>query len=471
MKIIKTFLIVSVAIILNSCSIDNIEPLNQLTDLNVVTDEQSAVNLLNSAYQPFRSSELQLQIHIAGLSILGTDLTSGAADDFGLDGFESNNIQPDNMTVIGAYKIYYSLINTTNFLIENLEAGNAIGISETKKNEILSEAKTLRALSHFMLLRSYGQFYDINSSFGIVIRTAPAKGLEVAARNTVQESYDAIVSDLQFAIANGPSGVPHYFVSATTAQALLARVYLYMGDYNSAASTALAAINNSDGYTLGTTYADAFNRWDSAESLFAPFAGNADSESTWAGIFYVALFSNPTPVFSRFADEQDGVIDGDFFFSSGYDPRVIFGLDRLANGFFAHGKYPNMPIFGEDSNTIYYMRVAELYLILAEAEARKPGGDTSVALTNLNVIRTRAGVPLKTYIDTPTLLADIRNEKRLELFNETGEEWFDLVRYHTLGDVSASSIKPSLTVADKFIYPIPRAALGGNELLVQNPGY
>lgn len=470
MKIIIFFPILGLLILFNSCSIDDIEPINQLTDLNVVTDEASAGALLNSIYQPFRDSRMQINLHYVGLSLLGTDITSTSASDFGYEGYESNNVQADNLGANTSYSFYYKIINSANFLIEQLEAGNAVGISDTRKNEMLAEAKTLRALSHFGLLRAFGQFYELNSALGIVIRTTPARSLELNARNTVQECYDTIISDLQFAAANGTNNVMHYYVSATTAQALLARVYLSMGDYTNAASAATLAINNGDGYTLEATYADAFNRWDSAESIFAPFAGNGGSESSITGTFYVPIFSKPSPTFIVFADEQDGVMDGDPFFTTGYDPRFTFGLNFVANGPFAHGKYPNKPLFGQDSNTLYYMRVAELHLILAEAEVRR-GGDANLALTNLNIIRTRAGVPLKTFVDTATLLADIRAEKRLELYNETGEEWYDILRYDRLGDLSASSLKATLTTADKFILPIPRAALSGNEALVQNPGY
>lgn len=471
MRSIKYFPIYGLLILLNSCSIDNIEPLNQLTEINVVTDEASANSLLNSIYIPFRDGDSQVEDFLVGAAVQGIDLSSAPLVEKGFEGFESNNIQANAEGVKKGYSFYYSIINVANILIEQLEAGNAIGMSQARTNEMLAEAKTLRGFSHFQLLRSFGQFYDVTSALGIVLRTTPARGLEVGARNTVQECYDLIISDLQNGVANGTSGVPHYFVSATTAQALLSKVYLSMGDYTNAASAATAAINNTDGYTLSANYADVFNRWDSPESLFAPYAGNADSEATVAGINYSPILSKPTATFSTFADEQDGVIDGDPFFSTGYDPRVIFGLNQFVHGFFKHGKYPNFPLFGEDSNTIYWMRVAELHLILAEAETRRPGGNDDVALTNLNIIRARAGVPLKTFVDKATLLADIRAEKRLELFHETGEEWFDLVRYDRLGDISASSLKATITTADKLILPIPRAAIGGNNLLVQNPGY
>ncbi|MCK0131642.1 RagB/SusD family nutrient uptake outer membrane protein [Flavobacteriaceae bacterium F08102] len=100
---------------------------------------------------------------------------------------------------------------------------------------------------------------------------------------------------------------------------------------------------------------------------------------------------------------------------------------------------------------------------------RCPGGSMTDALDKLNDIRFRAGVPLKSFVDKATLLEDIRLEKSLELYCETGENWFDLVRYDQLGDIDASFVKPTITSDNKLIFPIPNNALLGNTLLIQNP--
>ena len=464
MKTIKIFLLLTLGVFLTACEIEEIVPLNQLTEDNVVTDEPSAEALLNGAYTYFRT--LELFSNFAGFTFLGADTTENTTP-FGFEGYATNNVQTDSYIANESYTLYYEIINNVNFLIDLVEAGKAVGLSETRKNELLAEAKTMRAIAHFYLLRSFGQFYDLNSSLGIVLRTEPARGQALSPRNSVQECYDAIISDLQFGIENGPSGVPHYIISAITAKALLAKVYISMGDFENAAIAASEVINNNDGYALETTYAEAFNRWDAAETLFAAYGG-ADLESTWAGFYYFPLFISPSPSLSTLADEQDNVIDGDASFATGYDQRLTLSI---SGHFFSHGKYPRGFLNLQDANAIYLMRMAEVYLIFAEAETRRQGGDKSLALSHLNQIRTRAGVPLKTYTDDATLLKDIRNEKRLELFNETGEEWFDLIRYDRLGNLSAQAEKFSLTTVDKYILPIPRNAIAGNNQLVQNPGY
>ena len=112
-----------------------------------------------------------------------------------------------------------------------------------------------------------------------------------------------------------------------------------------------------------------------------------------------------------------------------------------------------------------------MYLVFAEAEARRVGGDLDLALDHLNEIRTRATLTLKTLSDQATLLEDIRQEKLLELFYENGEPWFDLVRYHTLGNLDALAVKPTLTNVNQFILPIPLQVMIANNTIIPNPGY
>ena len=117
------------------------------------------------------------------------------------------------------------------------------------------------------------------------------------------------------------------------------------------------------------------------------------------------------------------------------------------------------------------MRLGEIYLIKAEAEARRTGGDLDTALESLNEIRIRAGVTPKDLSTKAVLLSDIRNEKLLELFFENGEGWFDIVRYVNLGNLTATAAKASLVSPNKFVLPMPLQVLAGNKTIIQNKGY
>ena len=443
-----------------SCSIDEIKPINQLVEETVITNKKSARNFLNGIYNKHRGSmpKIATVTDAAGVEQVMSRQIWGAT------GFDVNAPLNDGRALTDIYSQYYVIINATNFFIELIEASNAGDLTPQVKKEMISEAKFFRAQAHFNLLRMFGQFYDKTSALGIVTSITPYRGKIEKARSSVQETYDIILADLQYAADNGPSGVNHYLVSATTAKALLAKVQLYAGDYTNAAINALAAINNTDGYALATSYGAVFaDRWGT-ETLFAPFI-NGGTESSFYDMANYIRNSAPSAIFKNIADASTGAVDGT------RDARYVFAYDTApgvnGNGKYQYGSYSPTDNGG---NTFFFLRLSEVYLIYAEAEARRPGGVLADALAKVNKIRNRAdaGLPAKVLSDKATLLADIRNEKMLELFRETGESYYDLVRYDRLGDVSASAIKATMT-ADKLIFPIPLAALAGNSLLVPNP--
>ncbi|MEM9649388.1 MAG: RagB/SusD family nutrient uptake outer membrane protein [Bacteroidota bacterium] len=456
-----------VTIYLMGCSIDDVVPQNQLVEDTVIFNEDSAVSFLNRIYTTYRdgtdSGTPLLRPEItAKLSASGQELTLLTPDEIA-----DRAIQVDNIDIQSVYQREYLTINNANFFIELVERGDANLDSETRMNELLAEARFFRAYSHFNLLRVFGQFYDRGSEFGIVNRTKPFRDIEANPRNSVQENYDLIISDLQFATDNAQNGREHFYVTETVARAALAKVQLYMGDYDGASVNALAVINNTDGYSLSSTYEGIFSTKFGSETIFAPFTGGS-TEGDISVREYAPGSSFPSSYLAELADAQDGVEgDGSPDFLTGYDPRfsLIFGAAGISP------KYPFPGSFMGEGNTVNMIRMAEIYLIYAEAEARRSGGNLNDALNRLNDIRNRAGVSPKALVDQASLLEDIRDEKLLELFQETGESWFDFVRYDRLGDISASSINPNISGPDELIFPIPQTAIAGNNQLIQNPGY
>ncbi len=455
-----------------ACSVEDIQPINQLTEELVITNEASANNVLNRIYSHQRSFDISSMAAATGYYGVMQDELFGL---FGGAGFSTNNVLDDSQLLNTLYTGLYATINDANYFIELIEAGSAVGLEEIRQNEMLSEARFFRALSHFYLLRIFGEFYDTASQYGVVTSTSPISNTDPITRSTVQQTYDAIVADLEYAVTNGGSGREHFYVSTTTAQALLAKVYLYSGDFSNAASMAAAVINNfSDTYDLEASYSDIFaNRWESPEVLFAPFVDGFNEGSASTDVQFRSS-TMPSFLFTSLADESDGAVDGTFDFfgfpDAGYDSRYLYTYSAFTRGSNSNGKYP-YATFSQNSdagNTYYYIRMAEVYLIYAEAEARRAGGDLNAALTRLNDIRNRAGMPVRTLVDQATLLDDIRTEKVLELSTENGEDYYDLIRYHRLGDLDTSVFKATLT-EDKHIFPIPASALAGNSLLVPNP--
>lgn len=470
-KYINTFkklLILAVTVSISSCSIDDIEPFNKLTVENAIRDEASAQQVLNGVYDLGRTFEVSaFPLYLAGFGNEGI-VANGLS---GSAGYDRNEVPVENRFLANLYNGEYKIINSANFLIEELEAGKAVGISEERKAGMISEAKFQRALTYFNLLRYFGQYYDLDSKYGVVLRTSFSTELDSKPRNSVQETYDLIVADLEYVVTNGPVSIEHFYSGSLAAKALLAKVKLYEGKYDEAAILAEEVINNSEGYALEDNYADIFkNQFNSSEVIFAPFAGAGAEGGSNMNLINRTKYSE---YLRSLADAQvlepnDGDLVGA---GSNYDPRFSFAYSDETKGLNSQAKYPISSFSSIEGNTIYYLRLAEIYLIRAEALARADGGDTEAALLSLNKIRERAGVAPKSFVDVPTLLEDIRQEKILELFFENGEPLFDLIRYDILGNLDASSIKPTLTSENEFILPIPSEVLIGNKELIQNPGY
>ncbi|SHF73789.1 SusD family protein [Salegentibacter echinorum] len=450
---------------LASCSIDDVKPINQLTDENVIRDGKSAQQVLNGVYSGWREFKLGYYPILLGAEGNEGDFISQLS---GSGGFGENEIPVQNPNLTTVYNAHYKIINQANFLIREVEAGKADNISEEKQKELIAQAKFNRAFASFKLLRNFGQFYDLSSPIGIVLQTSFSQEVDAQTRNSVQETYNQIFEDLEYAINFGPKNVPHYYGGSLAAKALLAKVKLYAGDFETASNLAMEVINNEEGYNLEADYASIFaNQMNSSEVIFAPFAG---SGSEGGVAMYQIKKTNPSAQLDSLANKQvegAGDLTG---MGTGYDPRFLFAYSEATQGNNRNAKYPNESFINGQVNTNYHLRLAEIYLIFAEAEVRK-GGDLDAAVMALNTIRERAGVMPKETGTASEILEDVREEKLLELFFENGEGWFDLIRFHEYGDINAFELKASLTNKDQFIKPIPLQVLTANNQLEQNPGY
>lgn len=127
------------------------------------------------------------------------------------------------------------------------------------------------------------------------------------------------------------------------------------------------------------------------------------------------------------------------------------------------------------ANTEYFLRLSEAYLILAEALIRTGNPvDLAKGRDMINVIRARAGATLiLPAVQTKAeLLQAVLKEKQLELGCESGEDWYDLVRFTVEGDINIATYKPNVTNKNKYIIPIPIASVkAANGIVKQNPGY
>ena len=235
------------------------------------------------------------------------------------------------------------------------------------------------------------------------------------------------------------------FADKYSAEALLARVQLQIGNYDEALAAADDVIENS-GHELTDSFSEAFNNdSDSSEDVFA---------------FQVTTQDGANVLVTHYADQSFGGRGGDVTVNQAYldlfdenDERGSFFYASAQNGGTLTSKYTNQ--FGN----ISLIRLAEMYLIRAEANVRLSSEVGASPVDDVNMIRERAGADLLEEVS----LDDILLERELELMFE-GFTIFDYKRTgRMVGELPANS--PALS------FPIPQREMDVNDLLVQNPGY
>lgn len=362
----------------------------------------------------------------------------------------TKNIFVDNSFVRDVWLNNYQVINQANLVIDNLD----VVVDEDKQDRLEGQARFLRALAYFDLVRSFGAPYEAgqqNDQPGVPITlegiTDYSVNLEIP-RNSVEEVYSQIEEDLSTAYDLLPpsfSSADIFFADKYSAQALLARVYLQQGSYPEARDAANDVIENSD-HSLASTYAGAFNNdTNSSEDLFA---------------FQVTTQSGTNQLIVHYADQPFGGRGGDIIINDSFinrfsaeDERGDFFYISDFNGGTLTGKYTNQ--FGN----IPLIRLAEMYLIRAEGNFREGTTVGATPLDDINTINERAGADPLQSVD----LGDILNERELELAFE-GFLIHDLIRTERpVGDLPYDD--------NSLIFPIPEREMDVNPLLVQNPGY
>jgi hypothetical protein len=361
----------------------------------------------------------------------------------------------------------YAAINQCNLVLDNLTVVTDAG----QRAQFEGEVRFIRGLMYFELVRLYAQQYQpggANTQLGVPINLSSVTSVEQAdtklSRATVAEVYAQVISDLQAAIQKLP---PQNVARASkySAEAVLARVYLQQGNYTAASDQANDVIANS-GAALAGSVAAVFSNRNSAESLFEiqqNDQNNAGTSNSGLATFYAGY--SPTGAQDVVYGRADIAISPNFV--GLYEPSDVRGSDDStaiktktliysSDGNVRPGRYRTLKwrTYGQN---IPVVRLAEMYLIRAEAEAR--AGQTSAATADVNLIRTRSGAtPL-----TTATLNDVLLERQLELAFE-GFRVYDLVRTgRAVGTLPATS--------PKLILPIPQREINNNSNLVQNQGY
>jgi hypothetical protein len=246
-------------------------------------------------------------------------------------------------------------------------------------------------------------------------------------------------------------------------------VYLYTGNYAGAEAQAASVIGNSSLYSLPALN-NVFLK-NSAEAIWQLQPVRSGTQAnTGDGAMFVLPVGGPNngnnPVHL-----SASVVSS---FEIG-DQRRTNWVNSVSVGsatyYYAY-KYKIGSVSTATSEYVMVLRLAEQYLIRAEARAQS--GNIAGALSDVNAIRTRAGLaPLPSSITQSALLTAIQHERQIELFTEWGHRWFDLKRTNAIDAVMnvVAPQKGATWSPFKALHPIPQGDLNLNRNLIQNPGY
>ncbi|MCK4923037.1 MAG: RagB/SusD family nutrient uptake outer membrane protein [Bacteroidales bacterium] len=367
--------------------------------------------------------------------------------------FETMNVQTINATVSDYWINNYNAIFRANTVLENL--GNVS--SAYLKTQFEGEAKFARALSHFNLVRAFG---DVP----VVDKIINYNDEDYFLRDPQSEVYSFIESDLLTAIDNlpGRSDIEEGRATIGAAKAILAKVYLTMKEHSKAKTLLDDLILDVD-YGLLTNFNDVFYQELNKEIIFGVQFIPDDSKDSqkFSYQFTNSGLNYPTEDLMSIVDTSDL-----------REPTLFFWNDLSgATGDFEPGKFQPETRSQLQGNDWIVIRFADVLLMHAEAIMADAGSTTDQsALDSFNKIRIRAGMGTVTTLTKDLLLT----ERRIELCHEN-HRLYDLIRFGVAETVMSAF---SLTQEPGFefkstalLLPIPMREINIYPQLEQNSGY
>lgn len=451
-------------------------------------DAQVAINGLMSA---MTSSSYYGRNFIMYGDSKGGDLTI-FQNGRGLDDLYTFNHSATTGSYSGFWSQGFYCILQSNNILANIEKLKTAGIEGLNKLE--GEARTLRALTSFDLVRLYGLPYTYKKdSYGIPAVTKVLTAEDHPLRATVEENYRQILDDLdegkKLLDTDEGKAKDNGYINYYGNLAIQARVKLTMGDYDGALAAAKEIIE-SGVYKLydNDEWLESWSKQFGNESIFelGIYPNESDLGTTSLGYYLMQYKHN------GISKAMGCFLAGDGFLKRlGEDPEDIrwgvMGEDEykdpkhLGSCYKYMGGTESLPGDGKETPTsvnIKIIRLSEIYLIAAEAAFNATNPDKTAAVTYLNAIRKRA--PQLSPATVGTITEDmIMDERSKELFGE-GQRFFDMLRVNrtiTFDDGERAPVHTREKTIDrtfsKIVLPIPRDEINANPDIAkeQNAGY
>jgi starch-binding outer membrane protein, SusD/RagB family len=427
MKISILFFLVVLLLGISSCNdLLYLNPNDSIAEELAVQNEEDLKKVIFSCYDA-----LQLDYYYGrGLLIfneIGTDNAYNGGTIIDFIQINNNNVLADNFYLEGLWAAPYISINRCNTVIYHLDRLNEI--SQENKRKYKAEVFFVRALNYFNLTRL---FKDVPLKLNPTLNT---NNLNVPLSGQA-EVYSQILNDLHYANNKITSTNPFY-ANDLAVKTLLAKVYLELNDYSHAICFADTVIA-SNRVLLGN-YSSLFTQEGNSESIFELQYTELLTDKN-----RIAEYCYPTSLNGRYEIAPEANLMGSF--QQGDTRRNLFiGNTPYCN------KYESI---GDGDDNVYIFRLAELYLLRAEARALS-SGNVQLILDDINAVRSRAGIDSVFSTSHAELLSIIELERRHEFAFE-GHRRFDLVRTGRAAEVLGIS-------EDKYYYPIPLSEVNAND--------
>jgi hypothetical protein len=479
--------------IINGCKkfVEVAPPVHQITAAGVYDNDNAAIAVLTGLYINL-SGSLSNDDYSAGLMSV-SKFAGLSADEFELSSFSSSLLKAyhTNELIMASptvgyggesWSLNYSNILAINTALEGLTGSSSL--TPVVKQQLLGEARFMRALVYFYLVNNYG---------GVpLVVTSNYETNRLLTRASKSEVYQLIINDLKEAqsllsdryvdINLKPynlNAVERTRPTKWAATALLARTYLYNAEYAQAEAEATSVINQTSLFTL-TPLSGTF-LMNNKEAIFQLQPVNLGWNTEDARLFVLSAPpvgpSSYKPIYL-----SNSLLNS---FETG-DARKVSWIGNFTDGTGTYAfanKYKSAVNGNAMTEYANVLRLGEQFLIRAEARAQQ--NNISGAVADINMLRTRAraiptvSVPnplpdLNTTLTQAQVLIAILKERRVELFSEWGHRWFDLKRTGNVDAVMGfftPNVKGGIWDPHDQLYPIPFNELQYDPNLVQNPGY
>jgi starch-binding outer membrane protein, SusD/RagB family len=473
-KFFKCFFTLALLLNIGSCTklVEIPAPENQIADENVFNNNETAISVLTGIYTTMSNSG----IFTSSNSM--TIYTGLAADELIVDngfgnnshlGYYLNSLSVNSFNGSELWSPLYNYIYKCNAALEGLKASEAL--TTAINQQLTGEAKFLRAFFYFYLTNLFG---DVP-----LATTTDHKVNTLLSRSTQSQVYALIINDLQQAsellspqyldgsLQPYSTIIERVRPTSWAAKALLARVYLYIGDYTNAEVEASAVINNTSNFNLSLLNETFFMNTQEAVWQLQPVVIGHNTEDAWTFIIPSNGLDGDHPVY------LSSQLLNSFETGDGRKTNWIDSVTVLGTVYYFPFKYKSATLDEPLTEYLTVFRLAEQFLIRAESRAQL--SNLAGAQSDLNMIRSRANLPNTTAANQESLLAAIQHERQVELFTEWGHRWMDLKRTNTIDDVM-STITPLKANGANWqsyqqLFPLPLTDIEYAPNLVQNTGY